>query len=134
LKTSTLKGNKLVRSYKDYRKWLLMQAQLQQNYADSEKAISLLELVESVYGADLTTGMMLCRAWSDSGMLAPLEDKVNYLLSHHELSCEQRAAIYYCLSIARWKAGDRVGARKSHRLYTSLIAENALDENEELTN
>ncbi len=117
----TLNEAELTRPHNAYRKWLLMQAQMQQDFADSGKAISLLKLVEAVYGADLTTGLMLCRAWSDSGMLEPLEDKVNYLLSHHALTGQQRAAIYYCLSVARWKAGDRVGARKAHRLYSSLI-------------
>lgn len=110
-----------------------MQAQMQQDYADTEKAISLLELVEAVYGADVTTGLMLCRAWSDSGRLEPLEKKVEHLLSNNQLSCEQRAATYYCLSAARWNAGDRIGARKAHRLYTSLMAPKAKDNDEKST-
>lgn len=126
----TLNESELTRPHNAYRKWLLMQAQMQQDYADASKAIPLLELVEAAYGADLTTGLMLCRAWSDSGMLEPLEDKVNYLLAHHELTGQQRAAIYYCLSVARWKAGDRVGARKAHRLYSSLINLNLQEANE----
>ncbi|RJG42785.1 hypothetical protein [Motilimonas pumila] len=133
MKKLELNRDDLTRPHKAYRKWLLMQAQMQQDYADSEKAISLLKLVEAVYGADLTTGLMLCRAWSDSGMLEPLEEKVNILLAQHELSGEQRAAIYYCLSVARWNAGDRIGARKAHRLYASLMTSNLQEAHEKST-
>lgn len=104
------------------KQWLILQAQLQQNYANPTKAITLLELVEAVYGEEVGTGLMLCHAWSTVGELEPLEKKVEILLAHGELSCEQRAAVYYCLSVARWKAGHKVEARKAHRLYLSLVA------------
>lgn len=105
------------------REWLMLQAELQQAYAQPEKAISLLELIESVYGESVTTSLMLCKAWTSTGQVEQLESKVSALLAHAPLSCERRAAIYYCLSLARWKANDRVGARKAHHLYLSLISE-----------
>ena len=40
------------RPHQEYRQWLLMQAQLQQDFASHQKAVSLIELVEAVYGAD----------------------------------------------------------------------------------
>ena len=115
------------------KQWLILQAQLQQNYASPKKAITLLELVEAVYGEEVGTGLMLCQAWSTVGELEPLERKVEFLLAHGELSCEQRAAVYYCLSVARWKAGQKVEARKAHRLYLSLIAKEDIKRHEKLS-
>ncbi len=106
-----------------------MQAQLQQEYAQPQKAITLLELVESVFGESITSGLMLCQAWTKTGELIKLEDKVDLLLAKGELTCEQRAAVYYCLSQARWKADDKVGARRAHKLYLSLIQ--SLESNDE---
>lgn len=114
--------NAMERPHQEYRQWLLMQAQLQQDYACNEKAVSLIKLVESVYGADLETGLMLCRAWADLGELNLLETRVEKLLAEHQLSCEQRAAIYYCLSFSRYQANDLIGARRAHQLYLSLAS------------
>ncbi len=114
--------NKIESTDYQYRDWLLLQAQMQLDYSDLDKAITLLELVESAFGSDITTGLMLCRAWSETGKLAPLEEKASQLLSGTELNREQRAAIYYCLSVTRWRACDRVGARKARKLYTTLIS------------
>lgn len=117
-----VKQNQIDRPHKEYRQWLLMQAQLQQDYASNEKAVSLIKLVESVYGADLETGLMLCRAWADLGELTLLEQRVERLLAENQLTCEQRAAIYYCLSFSRFQARDLVGARRAHQLYLSLAS------------
>lgn len=114
--------NKIERPHREYRQWLLMQAQLQQDYASNEKAVSLINLVESVYGADLETGLMLCRAWADLGELTLLEQRVERLLADNQLNCEQRAAIYYCLSFSRYQADDLIGARRAHQLYLSLAS------------
>lgn len=115
-----MQQNQIDRPHREYRQWLLMQAQLQQDYASNEKAVSLLKLVESVYGADLETGLMLCRAWADLGELALLEERVERLLAENQLNCEQRAAIYYCLSFSRYQVNDLIGARRAHQLYLSL--------------
>lgn len=104
----------------DYREWLLMHAQMQLDYADWAKAITLLELVEAIYGDDVTTGLMLCRAWGKSGKLAQLKKRADYLLTM-EMTNEQHAAIYYCLSEALWKSGDKSGSRRARRRYLALI-------------
>ena len=115
------------------REWLIIQAQLQQDYVDANNARHLLELIEAVYGESITTGLMLCKALSDTNALPQLEQRACSLLAYSTLHCEQRAAIYYCLSQARWRANDRVGARRAHELYLSLIDENEAFKNETVT-
>lgn len=111
----------------DYREWLLMHAQMQLDFADVDKAVTLLELVEAAYGADMTTSFMLCRAWVASGALVKLENKAKNLLLNEKLTSEQRAVIYYCLSVARWKADDRAGARQARESYSAFMKARSLD-------
>ncbi|NVK57437.1 MAG: hypothetical protein HWE26_17680 [Alteromonadaceae bacterium] len=105
------------------REWLLMQAHLQQDYVDSHNAEHLLEIIEAAYGESVTTGLMLCKAFCETGELPKLEAKASSLLAYSTLSCEQRASIYFFLSQARWRAEDRIGARRAYELYLSLINE-----------
>lgn len=105
------------------REWILIQAQLQLDYASVDKAISLLELVEAVYGESLTTGLMLCKAWMKQNAREKLETRTKKLLQLPSLSAEQSAAIHYCISSTRWRTKDRVGARNAHKQYMSFISQ-----------
>jgi len=100
-----------------------MQSQLQLEYASVESAVVLLELVEALYGHSVSSGLMLCKAWTKLNEKDKLEKKAKTLLSNPALENQQAAAIHYCLSEVRWRAKERVGARKAHASYTSSVTE-----------
>ncbi|WP_226648324.1 hypothetical protein [Microbulbifer variabilis] len=102
---------------------MLTQAQLQLDYADVNKAVALLLLIETVYGKSLSTGLMLCKAWMSLNDLKNLESKSRELLKTYNLSREQSAAIYFCLSEVHWKLGNSDAAKLARRNYLNLINE-----------
>ncbi|GLS24669.1 hypothetical protein [Marinibactrum halimedae] len=103
------------------KEWLLIQAQLQLDYASVNDAIVLLELFESAYGDSLSSGLMLCKAWGRTGDIVVLERRIKELLKHPELSKDQAAALYVCLRNARWHQENILGAKKAQAAYRSAI-------------
>ncbi|VUD69235.1 hypothetical protein TDB9533_04602 [Thalassocella blandensis] len=105
------------------KEWLLMQAHLQLDYAGVDNAITILEFVEETYGESITTGLMLCKAWSQINEAVKLEVRARKMLNNIELSNQQRAAIYFCLSQVRWVSGNKNAARKAYLSYNLHIKE-----------
>lgn len=110
-----------------FRNWLLLQAELQHNFAQPKRAIPLLELLEATFGEEKISGLMLCRAWKATGEIGALEERGKRLLTHSLLTPAERSGVYHLLSAARWRAGDRKGARQAQRLYLQTLPAAALD-------
>ncbi len=99
------------------RLWLLMQAQLQLDYVTADNAVVLRDLLETVFGDSLSSGLMLCRAWAGLGERKKVELRANKMLSDGQLKADQKAALYLCIRSVRWQQGDSAGARRAHTTY-----------------
>lgn len=104
------------------REWLLMQAQLQMDYAEPKNAVVLLQLIESIFGENKTTGLMLCKAFMKTKELEKLRLRSETLLKD-TLTQQQRASVYYCLSTTSQNVGEYSMAKLAYTSYRNLIAQ-----------